>query len=61
MGEIKRKVDYLEIGNRRLIDQNLRLRAVVRDELLLWQSILKDGKQLRLEEAKRHIPLVGRG
>jgi hypothetical protein len=55
MGEIKRKVDYLEIENRRLIDQNLRLRSVVRDELLLWKSILKDEKQMRFGEAKRHI------
>jgi excisionase family DNA binding protein len=54
-GEIQRKVSYLESENRRLIDQNLRMRSVIRDELLLWQSILRDGKQMRYGEAKRHI------
>jgi hypothetical protein len=60
LGGMKGKVDYLESENRRLMDQNLRLRSVLRDELLLWQSILYNGRQLRFIEAKRQISrLVG--
>ena len=55
VGEVQRKCRYLESENRRLIDQNLRLKSVLRDELLLWQSILRDGKEVRFGEAKRHI------
>ena len=42
------------------MDQNLRLRSVLRDELILWQAILHNGRQLRFIEAKRHCArLIG--
>ena len=37
------------------MDQNLRLRSVIRDELVLWRSVVNEGKALSYGEAKRHV------
>ncbi|GEM_PF-5919248 len=55
LGEIRIKCGHLESENRRLIDQNLRLRSALRDELLLWEDILKYGRRLKFGAAKRHV------
>jgi hypothetical protein len=55
LGEIRIKCAHLEAENRRLIDQNLRFRSTLREELLLWEDILKYGRQLKFGAAKRHV------
>jgi hypothetical protein len=51
----RQEVSYLESENRRLEDQNLRFRNIIRDELALWSGLVNDGKTLSNGKAKRYI------
>jgi hypothetical protein len=55
VSELRRKVAGLESDNRRLMDQNLRFRGVIRDELELWQALVQHSKPITYGEAKRHV------
>jgi hypothetical protein len=55
VAELRRKVAGLESDNRRLMDQNLRFRSVIRGELELWQALVQESKPITYGEAKRHV------
>jgi excisionase family DNA binding protein len=57
VGEMRRKVGYVESDNRRLMDQNLRLRSVIRDTAEMFRRAM-EGQAPTYSEAKRFLGVM---